>query len=186
VFCIPKRLRIYFLFDRKLLAKLSICAWKVVKTYLTSAAPDDSAVHGASIAVQTYGEHEHQIHGHQKEGDPIGAAEEDLVEFIRNGVGYLAGFFNRVFGHPVDKSITCRGDENLGVILQLVLYTFLQLFRFSLRLSPNQCSDLLVFPKQLQGQPVGFIFFAVSHLLYMRQQLSHGFLNFNRIRDVCR
>ncbi len=27
VFSIPKRLRIYFLFDRKLLAKLSICAW---------------------------------------------------------------------------------------------------------------------------------------------------------------
>jgi hypothetical protein len=39
-----------------LLAKLSICAWKVIKTYLTSAAPDDSAAAGASIAVQTYGD----------------------------------------------------------------------------------------------------------------------------------
>jgi hypothetical protein len=56
VFSIPKRLRIYFLFDRKLLAKLSICAWKVIKAYLTSAAPDDSAAAGASIAVQTYGD----------------------------------------------------------------------------------------------------------------------------------
>jgi ribosomal protein S27E len=30
VFSIPKRLRIYFLFNRKLLAKLSRCAWKVL------------------------------------------------------------------------------------------------------------------------------------------------------------
>ncbi|WP_321493336.1 transposase [uncultured Desulfobacter sp.] len=56
VFSIPKRLRIYFLFDRKLLAKLSICAWKVIKTYLKSTVPDNSAVPGASIAVQTYGD----------------------------------------------------------------------------------------------------------------------------------
>ena len=56
VFSIPKRLRIYFLYDRKLLAKLSICAWKVIKVYLKSAVPDDSAVPGASIAVQTYGD----------------------------------------------------------------------------------------------------------------------------------
>ena len=31
VFSIPKRLGIYFLFDRELLAKLPICAWKVIK-----------------------------------------------------------------------------------------------------------------------------------------------------------
>ena len=31
VFSIPKRLRIYFLFDRKLMGKLSKCAWKVIK-----------------------------------------------------------------------------------------------------------------------------------------------------------
>jgi len=29
VFSIPKRLRIYFLYNRKLLAKLSVCAWSV-------------------------------------------------------------------------------------------------------------------------------------------------------------
>jgi len=33
---IPKRLRIYFLYDRKLLAKLSIYAWKVMNAYLLS------------------------------------------------------------------------------------------------------------------------------------------------------
>jgi hypothetical protein len=34
-----KRLRIYFLYDRKLLAKLSICGWKVLSAYLKSAVP---------------------------------------------------------------------------------------------------------------------------------------------------
>ena len=37
VFSIPKRLRIYFMFDRKLLTKLSHCAWKVLNMYLTQA-----------------------------------------------------------------------------------------------------------------------------------------------------
>ncbi len=56
VFSIPKRLRIYFLYDRKLLAKLSICAWKVMNAYLRSVVSDADAVPGASIAVQTYGD----------------------------------------------------------------------------------------------------------------------------------
>jgi ribosomal protein S27E len=56
VFSIPKRLRIYFLYDRKLLAKLSICAWKVMNAYLKYVVSDETAVPGASIAVQTYGD----------------------------------------------------------------------------------------------------------------------------------
>jgi len=56
VFSIPKRLRIYFLYDRKLLAKLSICAWKVMNAYLKSVVSDDTAAPGDSIAVQTYGD----------------------------------------------------------------------------------------------------------------------------------
>ena len=53
---IPKRLPIYFLYDHKLLAKLSICGWKVLSVYLKSAVPYDGAVPGASIAVQTSGD----------------------------------------------------------------------------------------------------------------------------------
>ena len=34
-------MRIYFLYDRKLLAKLSICEWKVLSAYLKSAVPSD-------------------------------------------------------------------------------------------------------------------------------------------------
>ena len=56
VFSIPKRLRIYFMFDRRLLAKLSQCAWKVLSLYLKEAAPYEDATPGAVIAVQSYGD----------------------------------------------------------------------------------------------------------------------------------
>ncbi len=56
VFSVPKRLRIYFLYDRKLLAKLSKCAWSVISDYLKSTVQDEDSVPGASIAVQTYGD----------------------------------------------------------------------------------------------------------------------------------
>ncbi len=44
-----------FLFDRKLLAKLSVRAWNVIKRYLQSSVDDKNPVPGANIAVQTYG-----------------------------------------------------------------------------------------------------------------------------------
>ncbi len=56
VFSIPKRLRIYFMFDRSLLAKLSRCAWKVLNLYLTQAVPYDDAKAGAAVAVQSFGD----------------------------------------------------------------------------------------------------------------------------------
>ena len=56
VFSIPKRLRIYFMFDRKLLTKLSCCAWKVLNLYLTQAIPYEDAKAGAAIAVQSFGD----------------------------------------------------------------------------------------------------------------------------------
>jgi len=56
VFSIPKRLRIYFMYDRKLLSKLSRCAWKVLNAYLKQSVPDDNVTPGAAIAVQSFGE----------------------------------------------------------------------------------------------------------------------------------
>ena len=43
------------MFDRKLLAKLNRCAWKVLNLYLTQAIPYDDAKDGASVAVQSFG-----------------------------------------------------------------------------------------------------------------------------------
>lgn len=56
VFSIPKRLRPYFMYDRKLLAKLSLCAWKVLSEYLKAGVTVDNPVPGCIIAVQTFGE----------------------------------------------------------------------------------------------------------------------------------
>lgn len=56
VFSIPKRLRIYFMYDRKLLSNLSRCAWSVLSAYLKHIVPDGNATAGAAIAVQTFGE----------------------------------------------------------------------------------------------------------------------------------
>ena len=61
VFSIPKRLRIYFMFDRSLLANLSRCAWKVLNLYLTQAVPYDDAKAGAAVAVQNFGDFQNFI-----------------------------------------------------------------------------------------------------------------------------
>lgn len=50
------RLRIYFMFDRKRLTKLSRCAWKVLSRYLKQTAAFEDAVPGAVIAVQSFGD----------------------------------------------------------------------------------------------------------------------------------
>jgi len=56
VFSIPKRLRPFFMYDRKLLAKLSQCAWNVLSKYLKQGVSADRAAPGAVIAVQTFGD----------------------------------------------------------------------------------------------------------------------------------
>ena len=56
VFSIPKRLRPYFMTDRKLLSELSRSAWKVLSHYLKSGVSYDDAVPGAVVAIQTFGE----------------------------------------------------------------------------------------------------------------------------------
>lgn len=69
IFSIPKRLRIYFLFDRKLLTKLSRCAWKVLNLYLTQAVPYDDVKAGATIAVQSFGDFQNfnpHLHAYEK------------------------------------------------------------------------------------------------------------------------
>ena len=56
VFSIPKILRRYFLYDRKLLSELSRCAWETLKEVFQEAVPEDDAVPGAVIAIHTFGD----------------------------------------------------------------------------------------------------------------------------------
>jgi len=44
------------MYDRSLLLKLSLYAWKVLKLYLQQAVPYDDAVSGAVIALQSFGD----------------------------------------------------------------------------------------------------------------------------------
>ena len=56
VFSIPKILRRYFLYDRKLLSELSRCAWETLKEFFQEVVPEDGAVPGAVIAIHTFGD----------------------------------------------------------------------------------------------------------------------------------
>ena len=56
VFSIPKFLRRYFLYDRKLLSDLSRCGWESLKEFFTAVVPEKDSVPGAVIAVQTFGD----------------------------------------------------------------------------------------------------------------------------------
>ena len=55
ILSIPKILRRYFLYDRKLLSCLSHCAWEALKEFYQMLVEDES-VPGASIAIQTFGD----------------------------------------------------------------------------------------------------------------------------------
>ena len=46
VFSIPKILRRYFLYDRKLLSDLSRCAWETLKEFFKESVPEENAVPG--------------------------------------------------------------------------------------------------------------------------------------------
>jgi ribosomal protein S27E len=56
IFSIPKILRRYFLYDRKLLAGLSRCAWESMKVFMQHAVSEKEPIPGAVIAVQTFGD----------------------------------------------------------------------------------------------------------------------------------
>jgi len=56
VFSIPKILRRSFLYDRKLLAALSRCAWESLKGFIQDAVPENDPIPGAVIAMQTFGD----------------------------------------------------------------------------------------------------------------------------------
>ena len=53
---IPKILRRYFLYDQKLLADLSRCAWESLKVFIQEAVPQNEPIPGAIIAIQTFGD----------------------------------------------------------------------------------------------------------------------------------
>jgi hypothetical protein len=63
VFTIPKRLRIFFRYDRDLLKKLPKLAWEVIMEVYQSVLDRDDVVPGMIATVQTHGELAH-FHPH--------------------------------------------------------------------------------------------------------------------------
>jgi len=56
VFSIPKIPRRYFLYDRSLLSDLSRCGWESLKVFFQGTTPEQNAVPGAVIAIQSFGD----------------------------------------------------------------------------------------------------------------------------------
>ena len=56
VFTIPKILRRYFLYDRKLLSDLSRCGWEALKEFFQETMPEEDVVPGAVVAIQSFGD----------------------------------------------------------------------------------------------------------------------------------
>lgn len=55
-FSIPKIFRKYFLYDRSLLSDLSRCGWESVTVFFQASVPEDDAVPGAVVAIQSFGD----------------------------------------------------------------------------------------------------------------------------------
>ncbi len=56
MFTLPKRLRLFFLYDRRLLGALSRCAWSTVRDLYRAGLWDRRAVPGMVVSIQTYGD----------------------------------------------------------------------------------------------------------------------------------
>ncbi len=107
VFSIPKRLRIYFMYDRSLLGKLSTCAWNVMSAFLKSAVPRDGSVPGASIAIRRYGDFldfNPHLHAIVTDGSFVGVP------------GFHAEDLEEAFQYEVLKMLKKEGKINDAII----------------------------------------------------------------------
>lgn len=115
VFSIPKRLRIYFLFDRKLLTRLSRCAWKLLNRYLTQTVAYDDAKAGAAIVVQSFGDFQNfnpLLHVLATDGQVPTLIDSDVSrkEFRQNWTRLIRKIYPVKFpeGNPVEQGKSCR------------------------------------------------------------------------------
>ena len=117
VFSIPKILRRYFLYDRRLLSELSRCAWEALNVYLKSTAPGQDAVPGAVIAIQTFGDFlGFNPHCHILSTDGC---------FLGTGAFQVAPVIGRkeledIFRHKVFKMLLSEGKITEGLVSMLM------------------------------------------------------------------
>jgi ribosomal protein S27E len=116
VLSIPKILRRYFLYDRKLLSGLSCCGWEALKAFYISQTKDQKAVPGAVVAIQTF-------------GDFLGF-HPHLHILVSDGCFHANGMFSvslsvdtkaleRIFRHKVLKMLLTKGKITQDMIVLL-------------------------------------------------------------------
>lgn len=106
IFSIPKILRRYFLYDRSLLSDLSCCGWESLKAFFHEAVPEQGAVPGAAVAIQSFGDFlGFNAHLHVLASDGC---------FYGNGMFRVAPRFEtkqleEIFRHNVFKMLLSKG-----------------------------------------------------------------------------
>jgi len=106
VLSIPKILRRYFLYDRKLLSELSRCGWAALKTVYKKALQDEKAVPGAVLAIQTFGDMlGYHPHLHILISD--GCFQENGMFSVSPAVD--TGAVERLFRHKVLRMLLNKG-----------------------------------------------------------------------------
>jgi hypothetical protein len=104
-FSIPKILRRYFLYDRKLLANLSRCGWESLKAFYTTGVRDSRAVsrQGGIVAIQTFGDFPLGFHPHLHILVSDGCFHENGMFFVSSAVD--TKILEQIFRHKVLPAI---------------------------------------------------------------------------------
>jgi len=117
VWSIPKILRRYFLYDRKLLSDLSRCEWESLKTLYTAGKRDPKTVPGAVVVIQTFENFPQGFYPH-------------LHILVSDGCFHANGMFSvspavdikaleQIFRHKVLKMLLARGKITRDMITLL-------------------------------------------------------------------
>jgi hypothetical protein len=117
VLSIPKILRRFFLWDRRLLVDLSRCGWQALRTIIRAAVPETHPEPGAVVATQSFGDFPERFHPHLHILATDGA-------FYGKGLFRVASRFpmkalERLFRHKVFSMLLDKGKitpEIVGIM----------------------------------------------------------------------
>ncbi|MEA3360568.1 MAG: transposase [Thermodesulfobacteriota bacterium] len=126
VFSIPKILRRYFLYDRKLLSDLSRCGWEALKAFYTTGVRDPKAVPvedpvfsgGAVVAIQTFGDFPQGFHPHLHILVSDGCFHTNSMFSVSPAVDIKA--LEQIFRYRVLKMLLAKGKITQDMITLLV------------------------------------------------------------------
>jgi len=116
-FSIPKILRRYFLYDRKLLADLSRCGWETLKDFYKEIVPEQGDVPGAAVAVHTFGDLlENNSHLHILGTDGCFCSDGKFIA----APSFETKQLEEIFRHKVFKMLLSKGKIT-GELIDMML-----------------------------------------------------------------